>query len=92
MSVIDKHDLVLVEWKDSVQPVPNWMLLDEAPDLDAISCVSVGWIISQNDNVVMLVPNLGDHKDDNAQGCGFIRIPRSAITRIVRLRENVIVK
>jgi len=80
------HDLVLIEWEDSTQPTSNWQYLSDAPELEIVQCVSVGWVINENDRVLMLASNIGDYESgDGAQGCGFIRIPKSAITRTAKL-------
>ena len=80
--------LVLIEWLDSARPEPNWRHLDDPPELEVIQCVSVGWLIGENDDVKMLAPNIGDFcSGSNAQASGFIRIPKVAVTREVRLVE-----
>ena len=67
-----------------------WMFLEKKPSLEAIQCVSVGWVVGETDEVLMLAPNLGDIKSGgSAQGSGFIRIPKSAVTRRVVLIEYV---
>lgn len=78
----------LIEWLDSAQPISSWKHLDDLPDLEVIECVSVGWVVKESDQIVMLAPNLGDYKSGGgAQGSGFIRIPKAAITRRVLLEE-----
>lgn len=80
--------LMLVEWEDSAQPTSNWSYLSNPPELEIIQCVSVGWLVQENDRVLMLAPNIGDYESGNgAQGCGLIRIPKAAITRTARLSE-----
>lgn len=87
---MDGHTLVLVEWEDSTQPISNWRYLNDAPKLEVVECVSVGWVVGKNDAVIMLAPNLGDFKfGEGAQGSGFIRIPQAAITRMVNLEEAI---
>jgi hypothetical protein len=80
--------LILVEWVDSAQPVPGWHFLNDAPDLEVVKCVSVGWKVGETDNMIMLAPNIGDKESESAQGSGFIRIPKSCITRIAQLIES----
>lgn len=80
--------LVQVEWEDSAQPVSGWHYLEDAPPLESVVCKSVGWIIADNDRVIMLAPNLGDYKSgDGAQGSGFMRIPKRAVTMVSELQE-----
>ncbi len=87
---MDDRPLVLVEWVDSTQPISNWKYLNDAPTLEVVECVSVGWMVGKNDSVIMLAPNIGDFKfGEGAQGSGFIRIPQAAITRMVNLEEVI---
>ena len=60
------------------------------PRMEVIECVSVGWLVAETDKVLMLAPNLGDVESEwSAQGLGFIRIAKSAVTRRVVLVEQV---
>ena len=80
--------LLMVEWVDSAQPLPSWRHLDDLPELEIIECVSVGWNVGETENVIMLAPNIGDiESGSSAQGSGFIRIPKAAVTRIAELKE-----
>lgn len=84
----NEHKLVVVEWLDSAQPASEWRHISDAPDLEVIRCLSVGWVVGENRQVVMLAPNIGDHKSGGgAQGCGFIRIPACAITKLTELQD-----
>ncbi|HEY9544744.1 MAG TPA: hypothetical protein VIR56_01985 [Solimonas sp.] len=78
---------VLIEWLDSAQPIPGWRLLSDLPNPDVVKCESVGWIIGETDDVLMLAPNIGDRGGDSEQASGFIRIPVVSITRRVTLLE-----
>ena len=81
---------ILVEWADIAQPISAWMFLKNKPRLEIIQCVSVGWSVGETDEVLMLAPNLGDiESGGSAQGSGFIRIPKSAVTRRVVLIEDI---
>ena len=81
---------ILVEWIDSAQPISAWMFLENKPRLEVIQCVSVGWVVGETDEVLMLAPNLGDiESGGSAQASGFIRIPKSAVTRRVVMVEDV---
>lgn len=39
---MDEHQLVLVEWEDSAQPVPAWRWLSECNEFGFVVCQSVG--------------------------------------------------
>ncbi len=80
--------LVMVDWEDSAQPVASWLHLTDLPALSAVQCCSVGWIVAQSDDVLMLAPNLGERGCEvNAQASGIIRIPKRCIVRMVPLVE-----
>ncbi len=81
--------LVLVEWEDSAQPIPRWIRLSEFESGAAVSCVSVGWLIQNDERMKVLAPNMGEIEDaEQIQASGIIRIPTRAVTRIVCLREG----
>ena len=81
---------ILVEWIDSAQPIGAWMFLENMPRMEVIECVSVGWLVAETDEVLMLAPNLGDVKGEgSAQASGFIRIVKAAVTRRIALVEDV---
>lgn len=81
------QELVLVEWLDSAQPSPGWRVMDDAPAMEIVRCISVGWIAGETEGVLMLAPNVGDRDSDAPQACGFIRIPKPCITRRASLIE-----
>ena len=88
-----KIHLVLVEWVDSSQPVSAWHFLDDSPALEVVHCTSVGWLVKKDARALMLAPNIGGtERGDMAQGSGFVRIPRSAVTRVVALEEAAVRK
>jgi hypothetical protein len=71
---------VLVEWLDSLQPVSGWAMLSECPKLESAKCKSVGWVVGEDDATLMLAPNVADLESTEAQGSGFMRIPKICIT------------
>jgi hypothetical protein len=89
-STILSHRLVMIEWEDSAQPIPGWMLLREFEPPSITRCVSVGWLIHDNDGVKALAPNMANiDSDQKRQVSAVIRIPERAVTRIVWLAEQV---
>ena len=83
------NKLLMVEWLDSAQPVSSWHFLESPPELEVIECASVGWLIGESKDTIMLAPNIGDLcSGGSQQGSGFIRIPVSCITRKVELHES----
>jgi len=82
--------LVLLEWVDSAQPIPNWTFLSDFDEFDIIKCTSVGWLINDGKNVKALAQNLGNTGNTNSsdQVSGVIRIPACCVTRRVNLKES----
>lgn len=70
------HDLVRIEWHDSRGATSRWQHLE---DLDEGACYmqSVGWIVRQTDEFIVLAPHMSA---DGEQASGVMYIPRSAIT------------
>ena len=77
--------LVEVEWEDSARPISQWQWVDDYEMPQIITCVSVGFLISESKEAIALAPNLGDISRERVQASGIIRIPRSAIRRSVAL-------
>lgn len=77
--------LIAVEWEDSQRPLSAWQWLDEYELPEVVRCVSVGFLIAETDGALALAANLGDIGQSRAQGCGIIRIPRSAVRRMADL-------
>jgi hypothetical protein len=76
---------VLVEWEDSQRPISAWGWIDDYELPDAVQCLSVGFLMAQSKEAIALAPNLGDVRQARAQACGIIRIPCSAVRKIVDL-------
>jgi hypothetical protein len=79
------YRLVVVEWEDSQRPLSAWGWLDEYTLPEAVRCVSVGFLIAETEGALALAPNLGDIEQERMQGCGVIRIPRSAVRQMIDL-------
>lgn len=73
--------LIKVHWVDSAQPYGNWHHLDDLPALEVVVCQSVGWLVAESDDVLMLAQNLGDVETGNAQASGLMRIPRACVRK-----------
>lgn len=77
--------LVRVEWEDSARPIPAWQWIDDYELPETVRCLSVGYLIADQKGAIAIAPNLGDLEQDCIQASGIIRIPRSAIRRMVTL-------
>ncbi len=81
--------LVLVEWEDSKQPIAAWQFLREIEGGKTCCCISVGYLVSEENGVKVLAPNLADiSNEDDTQVSGLITIPDSCIKRVADLNES----
>lgn len=80
--------LVMIEWEDSAQPMPEWTYLASFGAPTIVRVFSVGWLIHDGADVKALAPNIGNPGSENsAQISGVIRIPARCIVRVVELDE-----
>ena len=82
--------LVLVEWADSYGVSSVWQSVE---DIEAVPLVvrSVGWVVFENGELLVVVPHLADAREHGGeeQGCGDMTIPKSAVRRLVDLTPVV---
>ena len=78
--------LVLIEWEDSAQPTPAWQHSASLQRGGVVRCQSVGFLLHEGKDVMILAPNIGDISTDNEQVSGIIRIPTRSIVRQLKLR------
>lgn len=81
--------LVLIEWEDSSASSGSWAEISGDLQVDApLICNSVGWLISDGERCVTIVPNIADASEEldaRLQGCGPMTIPKSCILKQVTL-------
>jgi hypothetical protein len=84
-------DLVLIEWLDSGQPIPGWQWLSDLDPRRAHKCVSVGFLVQDDEKIKVLAPNLGASNGDYDwdQASGLFTIPTVSITKIERLTASL---
>ena len=74
--------LVLVEWEDPCSTSdPIWQHRENIQDLDTISCITVGIVLEETNEVVKIV--LGLNANDFSQA---ITISKSCVKRIRELK------
>lgn len=75
--------LVLVRWVDSSSPRMGWQRLSEWKDAGSLECVSVGYIIAEDERSKTIAPHLAYLDDpEQCQGNGIITIPCGAIVSV----------
>jgi hypothetical protein len=74
------YRLALIEWVDASRLSDGWMDLNAIPDPYCHSCITVGFIVAENEIAKILVPTIGDvSHPDNSHTYGGMMIPISAI-------------
>ena len=76
--------MVKVEWLDAMSDDNTWQELEELAKqvLRPVTCV--GWILSENENNIILISSL----DEESQcGGGGGTIPKNCITKLTKLEE-----
>ncbi len=79
-----KMKLVVVEWLDSHQG-RGWEDVEDLEEkVEPLSCRSVGWVLKETDEALMLVPHIAGQQSTKiiVQGTGDLVIPKCAISKI----------
>jgi hypothetical protein len=75
-----EYPLMLIEWVDSSRLGGGWLDLDEIKEPDPHLCVSVGFLVKENERGKILVPTVADVKNAaNRHTHGGIMIPACSI-------------
>jgi hypothetical protein len=78
--------LVLIEWHDAARPDAEWHYLNSTSAMEAVRCLSVGFLIHDGKEAKALAPNLGEIGTPDMQACGIIRIPTRCVLSMSHLR------
>jgi hypothetical protein len=74
------YPLVLIEWVDASRLADGWIDLAAIPDPYAHLCVTVGFLVGENEHAKILVPTVGDTGNpSNRHTYGGMMIPVAAI-------------
>jgi hypothetical protein len=60
--------LVIIRWQDSRQPCGHWRFLSALPETSAVEVATVGWLVKNTADVIVVCQNVGDlaHPDDDS--------------------------
>jgi hypothetical protein len=78
-----KYKLVLIEWEDSVLGYQGWKFIEDEPR-ELTSFISVGFLVHEDKKCKILFPHI-DSTQKNITGAGDIKIPCSAIRKMIVL-------
>jgi hypothetical protein len=91
MSHSPEWPLVKVSWLDSSSPDNVWSKLRAWRGVGSLECISVGYLIAEDDLSKTIAPHLAHPYSDDCQGSGIIVIPSGAITSVERLTSSSLV-
>ena len=74
-----KFPLVVVRWLDSRRPAAAWLRLSDFEPDGVCDCLSVGYIIYEDETQLTIAPNIADADSEDPQISGTIEIPVCAV-------------
>lgn len=78
----DSLKLVHVTWEDSAR-CGSWETFEELRGEHVIEMRSVGWVLKDDDQYLVLGPHVGSSPP---QACGTLVIPKRSIVKVVKLK------
>jgi hypothetical protein len=79
-SGMPEYPLMLIEWVDSSRLGEGWVDFNEIGEPDPHACVSVGFLVKENERGKILIPTVADVKNTgNRHTHGGIMIPACSI-------------
>ena len=69
------YPIVVVEWEDITSNTEPWLCLAEALELKPARMTTIGWLIADNEDSIIVASSLGDEKEVSDVNC----IPKSVI-------------
>ena len=80
-------EMVLVEWVDARGVGTDWKPVSEMRE-GLCSAHSLGFLVHETDDYVVILPHLLDEGANPDQGVGEMNIPKKAVKRLVVLKET----
>ena len=80
------YEIVLVVWEDSRGADSEWCWLKDLKS-DTAFCTSVGRLIENSDERVVIAPHWSVDSDGDLQFCGTMRIPKRAVQTVWRIAK-----
>ena len=72
--------LVIIRWQDSRQPCGHWRFLSALPETTAVEVATVGWLLKDTADVMVVCQNVGDlTHPEKAQASGIMAIPTRCV-------------
>jgi|TARA_R110000787_G_C13109392_1_gene413468 hypothetical protein len=87
---IQKVPMVRVTWLDARDTETGWLDIKKVLDAPLATCQEVGWMVTNNENKIVIMRSFSVCPDDKEDitGGGAIAIPKSWIVKIEYLRVS----
>lgn len=82
---ISDYNPVAIEWRDSSSIESGWVPKDSINDLRPSECLSVGFILSEDKERIVICPHLSNTNQSSPMVNGGMVILKKQITRIHKL-------
>lgn len=79
--------MVLIEWLDSRQPFSGWQFLEDLEMPKSCKCLSVGWLLEEDADRVVIAAHLGD-MSRGGQVMGVMAIPMRSVLKKTPLKVS----
>jgi hypothetical protein len=83
-----RWSLVQVLWLDSADPNDSWVRASDWSEVGQLDCVSVGWLIGEDSEAVVLASHISDPEEEVPRANGIMAIPKRAILGARRLKTT----
>lgn len=84
-AVPSKPPMVRILWRDSAQPIVGWRFMDDLPPLRSVHCESIGYVVAEDAENIMLAQSIGDRDHENQQANACMVIPKCCIVERITL-------
>tara|TARA_R100001082_G_scaffold65878_1_gene37153 strand:+ start:673 stop:930 length:258 start_codon:yes stop_codon:yes gene_type:complete len=71
----EKYEIVIVEWEDITSNTEPWLYISDALELEPAQMTTVGWLVEDREESIILISSIGDNKEVGDINC----IPKSVI-------------
>ena len=79
------RDLIKVDWVDSYGATSRWSAVEDIKPIE-LRCVSVGYNVFEDDNVISIAPHFAIETSETVEQCnGVMTIPKRSIIKIANL-------
>ena len=73
--IYDGYKIMIVEWEDITSNTEPWLYISDALELEPAQMTTIGWLIEDRKNSILLISSIGDNKEVGDINC----IPKSVI-------------